>query len=67
MKVVGIIAVILLILGGLNWGLVGLFNFNLVEFIFGQLPVIVRIIYILIGLSAIYKIFACFGMQHCCK
>ena len=45
------ITFILLIIGGLNWGLVGLFGFNLVE-IFGS--GIARIVYILVGLSAIY-------------
>ena len=48
-----IIALILVIIGGLNWGLVGLLNFNLVSAIFGQ-GTIAAIVYILVGLSAIY-------------
>ncbi|MFA7253367.1 MAG: DUF378 domain-containing protein [Patescibacteria group bacterium] len=50
------IAAILLVIGGLNWGLIGLFDFNLVSVIFGELSLISRIIYILVGISAIYFI-----------
>ena len=46
------IAMILLIIGGLNWGLVGLLNFNLVSFCFGA-TIFSKIIYILVGASAI--------------
>jgi uncharacterized protein len=48
------IAMILLIIGGLNWGLVGLFEVDLVELLFGAAPLIQRIVYILVGLSAVY-------------
>jgi uncharacterized membrane protein YuzA (DUF378 family) len=58
MKVLKTIAIILLIIGGLNWGLVGLFNFDLVVAIFKTVPVITRIIYVLVGLSAVYVIAA---------
>jgi len=51
------IALILLIIGGLNWGLVGIFNFDLVAAIFGSMSVLARIIYILVGIAAIYMIF----------
>ncbi|MDD3805602.1 MAG: DUF378 domain-containing protein [bacterium] len=47
-------ALVLLIIGGLNWGLIGAFGFNLVAAIFGDMTVISRIIYVLVGLSAIY-------------
>jgi hypothetical protein len=50
------IALILIIVGGLNWGLVGAFKFNLVSAIFGDMSIIARIVYILVGLSAIYGI-----------
>jgi len=56
MKYLDLIVAILLIIGGLNWGLVGLFDFNLVSFIFGA-SIIAKIIYIVVGLAAIYKIF----------
>jgi len=48
------VAIVLLVIGGLNWGLVGLFGFNLVAAIFGPLTLISRAIYVLVGLSAIY-------------
>lgn len=59
---------ILLIIGGLNWGLVGvgmLFgsDWNVVHLIFGSWPAVEAIIYILVGLAALYKIFGC----HCKK
>lgn len=47
-------AIVLLIIGGLNWALVGLFGFDLIAAIFGQLSVVSRILYVLVGLSAIY-------------
>ena len=50
------LAVILVIVGGLNWGLVGLFNFNLVDAIFGVRGIITLIIYVLVGLSALYML-----------
>lgn len=51
------IAYALTIIGGLNWGLVGAFDFNLVAAIFGEQTVLSRIIYILVGLSAAYLIY----------
>jgi len=48
------LALILVIVGGLNWGLVGLFNFNLVAAIFGEMSALSRIIYTLVGLAAIW-------------
>ncbi len=50
------LALVLVIIGGLNWGLVGAFNFNLVSAIFGT-SMLASIIYILVGLSAIYLLF----------
>jgi len=55
MKIVDIVAAILLIIGGLNWGLVGLFRFDLVQFIVGGTG-IDRLVYILVGLSALWLI-----------
>jgi len=54
MKTLKIIAIILVIVGGLNWGLVGLFNFDLVAAIFGAMSSLSRIVYTLVGLAAIY-------------
>jgi uncharacterized membrane protein YuzA (DUF378 family) len=48
------IALVLVIVGGLNWALVGLFGFDLVAAIFGDMSVLSRIVYVLVGLSAVY-------------
>lgn len=51
------IALWLTILGGLNWGLIGLFDFNLVAAIFGGVSMLTRLIYILVGLSSLWLIY----------
>ena len=48
-----IVALVLVIVGGLNWGLVA-FNFNLVTLLFGSMPWLVSTVYVLVGLSAVY-------------
>ena len=58
MKKVLVIAWVLLVIGGLNWGLVGVFKFDLVAAIFGEMSVLSRIVYTLVGLSAVYNIVA---------
>lgn len=66
MKFIGWIASILLIIGGLNWGLIGIANLNLVDAILGGSG-IDRIVYILVGLSAIWEIYArCFSCDSSC-
>jgi len=57
------IAVILVIVGGLNWGLVGLFKFDLVAAIFGDMSTLSRIVYDLVGLAALYMIYMKFSMS----
>ena len=57
-------AYILVLIGALNWGLVGLFGFDLVASIFGDMTLMSRIIYTLVGLSAIISAFT---MRHCEK
>jgi uncharacterized membrane protein YuzA (DUF378 family) len=54
MKAVNVIALILVIVGALNWGLVGLLSFDLVAAIFGAMSVLSRIVYILVGIAAVY-------------
>lgn len=56
-SVIDWIALVLVIVGGLNWGLVGLFNLDLVELILGSIPILQRIVYIVVGLAAIYLIY----------
>lgn len=58
MRTISIIAMILIIIGGLNWGLIGFFSYDLVAGIFGEMSAISRVIYALVGLSALYLIFA---------
>lgn len=57
MKALNAIALILVIIGGVNWGLVGLFDFNLVAAIFGLDSWISNLIYILVGIAALYSIY----------
>lgn len=52
------LALVLVIVGGLNWGLIGSFDFNLVDAIFGEGSALSRVVYVLVGLSAVYMIFA---------
>ncbi len=56
-SIVDWIALVLLIIGGLNWGLVGLFELDLVELILGSIPILATIVYVLVGLSALYTIY----------
>jgi uncharacterized membrane protein YuzA (DUF378 family) len=56
MKSLNILTLILVIVGGLNWGLVGAFGFDLVAAIFGPGSALARLVYILVGLSAIWQL-----------
>lgn len=56
MKALNILTLILVIVGGLNWGLVGLFGFDLVAAIFGAGSIPSRIVYVLVGLSAAWQV-----------
>jgi uncharacterized protein len=48
------VAMVLVIVGGLNWGLVGIFKLDLVKAIFGGIPSLQMIVYVLVGLAAVY-------------
>lgn len=54
MKLVHTVAYVFLLAGGLNWGLVGLFNLNLVNTLLGSLASVERLVYILVGVATIY-------------
>lgn len=56
MRVLNIVTLVLVIVGGLNWGLVGLFEFNLVAALFGEMSMLSRIVYVLVGLSALWQL-----------
>lgn len=49
-------AFVILVIGGVNWGLIGFFNFDLVSTLFGAMSTASRIIYGLVGVSALYSI-----------
>ena len=53
LNIIDKLSFIFVLVGALNWGLLGLLNFNLVSFIFGSVPFLARAIYILVGLSAV--------------
>ena len=55
------IAVALTIIGGINWGLVGAFEFNLVDAIFGEGSAASRVVYIIVGIAALISIAALFA------
>lgn len=63
MKTIDVVVAILLVVGGLNWGLVGIFHFDLVATIFGDMSIISRIVYILVGISALYQAILWKGIQ----
>ncbi len=54
MKTVHMVAFLLLVVGGLNWGLWALFGFNLVSVLLGSWPMVEKLVYILVGVSAVY-------------
>lgn len=56
MKVIDKIALVLIIIGAINWGLIGFFKFDLVATIFGEMSVISRIVYALVGISGLWGI-----------
>ena len=61
MKIIQKIALVLIIVGAINWALVGLFDFNLVTAVFGEKTLLTKIIYIVIGISGIFSITTLFS------
>lgn len=64
MKTLDVIAATLLVIGGLNWGLVGLLGFDLVAAIFGEMSLLSRVVYILVGLSGLYQALSVKAIQQ---
>jgi uncharacterized membrane protein YuzA (DUF378 family) len=58
LRTVDIIALVLVLVGAINWGLVGLFGFDLVAAIFGEMTALSRIIYTLVGAAGVYTLVA---------
>lgn len=59
MKSLHTLAFVLVVVGGLNWGLVGLFDYNLVNSLLGSVPLLEKVVYILVGAAAVYKVALC--------
>ena len=64
MRTFDVVAAMLLVVGGLNWGLVGFFNFDLVAAVFGAGSALARVVYGLVGLAAIYQIVTIRAIQR---
>ena len=56
MKIIDKIALVLVIIGAINWGLIGFFKFDLVATLFGEMSMVSRIIYALVGISGLWGI-----------
>ena len=56
MKVLHMVTYLLVIVGALNWGLVGLLDMNLVTMLFGSMPSVEKLVYVLVGASAVYEV-----------
>lgn len=56
MKTLDYIALVLVVIGAVNWGLIGFFSFDLVRIIFGDMTLISRIVYALVGVSGLYSL-----------
>lgn len=63
MKYVDLVAKVLVLVGALNWGLVGAFQFNLVEALLGT-GTLTNVVYILVGVSALYEVYAMFTKKE---
>ena len=60
MKVFNTIALVLTVIGGINWGLIGIFDYNLVDSIFGAGSILAQIIYIVVGITAVWTLVTLF-------
>lgn len=56
MRIVNQLTLFLVIVGGLNWGLIGLFGFDLVAALFGEMSAVSRLVYVLVGASALWQL-----------
>lgn len=61
MTVINKVTLLLLIVGGLNWGLIGLFGFDLVAAVFGEMTLLSRLVYTLVGASALWQLIPLLG------
>ena len=64
MKKMDVIAAVLLVVGGLNWGLVGAAGIDLVATLFGVMTPLTRVVYVLVGLAGLYQAMQWQGIQR---
>ncbi len=64
MKSLDIVFAVLLVVGGLNWGLVGLFDFDLVAGVLSPMSALSRVVYVLVGVAAVYQAVSWKSMQR---
>ncbi len=67
MKILKQIAYVILIAGGLNWGLFGLIEINIIDMAFASIPMFARIFYVFVGISAIYILVCRLRLCTCCN
>lgn len=67
MRFLRILTYILVIVGAINWGLVGMFDFNLVSALFGEMTMITRVVYSLVGISALLSLILGFAEEESSK
>jgi uncharacterized membrane protein YuzA (DUF378 family) len=67
MKYLKQIAYVLLLIGGINWGIYGVSGYDVVEVLFGQIPMIANLVYVLVGLSSFYIILSRLTLCGCNK
>jgi uncharacterized membrane protein YuzA (DUF378 family) len=63
MNMVDWLALVLVIVGGINWGLVGFFSFDLVATIFSFAPIVARVVYCVVGVAAVYTLYTAMKMR----
>lgn len=56
LKILNVISLLLVVIGAINWGLIGFFKFDLVSMLFGQMSALTRIIFALVGIAGLYSI-----------
>lgn len=66
MKVLYWIALVLTVVGALNWGLVGLFEFDLVAYLFAGMATVAQVVYVVVGVAGLYLFIASLSCK-CCK
>ena len=64
MRIFNKVTLLLLVVGGLNWGLVGLFGFDLVAALFGDMSLLSRAVYALVGASALWQLVSIFTSEN---